>query len=84
MVDTHDNPVPGEVWKLYQLAHNLTGGVSTLLEWDANIPAFPELIQELHLAKEVIQGNIPNTPLFQSKHETVSNPVSHQLTQPYE
>lgn len=84
LVDTHDKPVPGKVWELYQLAHQLTGGVSTLLEWDANIPAFPDLVKELHLAKEVIRGNIPDTPLFQSKQELISNPVSHQLAQSYE
>lgn len=79
LVDTHDNPVPAPVWKLYQLAHERTGGVSTLLEWDADIPAFPELVRELQLAKEVIRGHIPDTPLFPSKKQTVSNPVSHQL-----
>jgi uncharacterized protein (UPF0276 family) len=28
------------VWKLYQLAHRLSGGRSTLLEWDEKIPSF--------------------------------------------
>lgn len=39
-LDTHDHPVCREVWQLYALAHRLSGGRSTLLEWDANIPAF--------------------------------------------
>jgi uncharacterized protein len=39
-LDTHDRPVCGEVWRLYALAHELSGGRSTLLEWDANVPAF--------------------------------------------
>jgi uncharacterized protein (UPF0276 family) len=39
-IDTHDGPVIDPVWALYRLAHQLTGGVSTLLEWDANIPEF--------------------------------------------
>lgn len=39
-LDTHDHPVCREVWQLYGLAHELSGGRSTLLEWDANIPSF--------------------------------------------
>ncbi|MBW4721508.1 DUF692 domain-containing protein [Saccharothrix sp. SC076] len=41
LLDTHDRPVPDEVWPLYELVHRRTGGVSTLLEWDADIPPFP-------------------------------------------
>ena len=41
LVDTHDQPVPARVWELYGLAQELTGGVSTLLEWDANIRTSP-------------------------------------------
>jgi uncharacterized protein (UPF0276 family) len=47
VMDTHDSPVRDEVWALYAQAHALTGGVSTLLEWDANIPAWPDLLAEL-------------------------------------
>jgi uncharacterized protein (UPF0276 family) len=39
-LDTHDHPVCREVWQLYALAHRLSGGRSTLLEWDGNIPSF--------------------------------------------
>jgi hypothetical protein len=46
IVDTHDRPVIDEVWALYGLAVHLTGGVSTLLEWDERIPPFPELHTE--------------------------------------
>ncbi|MCM2314027.1 MAG: DUF692 domain-containing protein [Thermoanaerobaculia bacterium] len=40
IVDTHDDFVIDEVWALYRHAVSRTGAVSTLLEWDANIPAF--------------------------------------------
>src|ERR1700756_1093748 len=46
LIDTHDNHVIDPVWNLYRLAHQLTGGVSTLLEWDAKIPPFPVLHAE--------------------------------------
>jgi uncharacterized protein len=84
LIDTHDQPVPETVWKLYQLAQELTGGVSTLLEWDARIPDYPELIEELFKAKKVMAGHIPQTPLFSAAPGTVSNPVSFQLAQTHE
>jgi hypothetical protein len=65
---------------LYRLAQELTGGVSTLLEWDANIPEYPDLIAELEIAKAVMRGEIPDVPVFDaSQSEVVSNPVNHQL-----
>jgi uncharacterized protein (UPF0276 family) len=40
ILDTHDDHVIDEVWELYRRAVARTGPVSTLLEWDANIPSF--------------------------------------------
>ena len=54
LIDTHDNHVIDPVWNLYRLAHQLTGGVSTLLEWDAKIPPFPVLHAEVLKAKQHI------------------------------
>ncbi|HEY6877153.1 MAG TPA: DUF692 domain-containing protein [Polyangiales bacterium] len=59
LVDTHDHPVPSEVWRLYRLAQELTGGVSTLLEWDAAIPPYPELVAELNKSHAALAGHIP-------------------------
>jgi uncharacterized protein (UPF0276 family) len=53
-IDTHDGPVIDEVWRLYRLAHELTGGASTLLEWDAQIPSFDEVHREVLRARECI------------------------------
>lgn len=50
-LDTHDREVIDPVWRLYRLAHQLTGGASTLLEWDANIPPFPVVHAEVLKAK---------------------------------
>ncbi|HEX3766068.1 MAG TPA: DUF692 domain-containing protein [Kofleriaceae bacterium] len=63
LVDTHDHPVPTEVWRLYRLAQELTGGVSTLLEWDAAIPAYPDLVAEAEKAHQVLAGELPAVPL---------------------
>lgn len=59
LVDTHDHPVPEPVWQLYALAQRLTGGVSTLLEWDGKIPSYPELLAELDKARTVLAGRMP-------------------------
>lgn len=55
LIDTHDSPVVDPVWNLFRLAQERTGGVSTLLEWDANIPEFPVVHQEVLKAKSVLE-----------------------------
>ncbi|MGE3314983.1 MAG: DUF692 domain-containing protein [Planctomycetaceae bacterium] len=68
LIDTHDGPVIDPVWELYRLAHELTGGVSTLLEWDASIPEFPVMHAEVlkaraHMTKE-LAGVAEPSPSF--------------------
>jgi len=80
LLDTHDQPVPTRVWELYRLAQSLTGGVSTLLEWDANIPNYPELVAEVHKARQVLGGHIPQVAVYRTPNEeSVSNPLNHQV-----
>ncbi len=50
LLDTHDDHVCDEVWELYRIAHDKSGGRSTLLEWDARIPSFDEVRAEAHKA----------------------------------
>ena len=52
LIDTHDNHVIDPVWRLYRRAHALTGGISTLLEWDARIPEFPVVHAEVLKARQ--------------------------------
>jgi len=54
LIDTHDDHVVGPVWELYRFAREITGGVSTLLEWDAKIPPFPVLHAEVLKARKVV------------------------------
>lgn len=51
LIDTHSRSVSNEVWQLYYQAQKLVGGVPIMLEWDADIPSFPELVAELDKAK---------------------------------
>jgi uncharacterized protein len=58
LIDTHDGRVVNPVWELYRLAHELTGGVSTLLEWDARIPPFPVVHAEVQKARNYMQSEL--------------------------
>jgi uncharacterized protein (UPF0276 family) len=55
LIDTHDEPVCGEVWDLYAQALQLFGPVPTMIERDANIPELPELLAELDRARSIAQ-----------------------------
>jgi uncharacterized protein (UPF0276 family) len=56
LLDTHVGPVIDPVWRLYQLAHRLSGGRSTLLEWDEKIPAFPAVHREVLKARKHMEA----------------------------
>jgi len=60
IIDTHDNFVVKQVWELYKETIQLTGQVSTLLEWDSDLPEFSILQKEVLKAKTIFNGgNIP-------------------------
>jgi uncharacterized protein (UPF0276 family) len=40
IIDTHSDHVIEPVWELYRHSCRLSGGRSTLIEWDEDIPAF--------------------------------------------
>ncbi|MCC9606870.1 DUF692 domain-containing protein [Blastopirellula sp. JC732] len=61
-IDTHDAAVIDPVWQLYRLAYELTGGASTLLEWDANIPPFDVLHAEVLKARDHITSQLGELP----------------------
>jgi uncharacterized protein (UPF0276 family) len=61
LLDTHDGEVVDPVWALYTLAHRLTGGASTLLEWDARIPPFPVVHAEVLKARDHMAAARPIT-----------------------
>ena len=78
IIDTHDQPVLPDVWELYRLAWSRTGGASTLLEWDGNIPSFDECHSELLKAKRYMDGNFDPArinPEAQPGEESLSTPV---------
>lgn len=83
LIDTHDDHVTDPVWELYRLAHQHTGGASTLLEWDAHIPEFPIVHAEVLKAKQhmgqalAADAVLPRTqPAEDRTQSTVPHPVS--------
>ena len=80
MIDTHNQPVPDRVWPLYVRVQQMTGGVATLLEWDADIPPYAELLAQLAKAKSAREGRLPQAaPPRAAAGETLSNPIDFQL-----
>jgi uncharacterized protein (UPF0276 family) len=78
IIDTHDRPVRPEVWELFRLAWSRSGGASTLLEWDGDIPAFADCHSELLKARDYMGGRFdpePAGPLQSGGSDAVSNPV---------
>ncbi len=59
VIDTHDHDVCQAVWKLYAQALQRFGAISTMIERDANIPAFTELYAELQQAKQIAYQTLP-------------------------
>ncbi|GAC1538237.1 MAG: DUF692 domain-containing protein [Polyangiales bacterium] len=58
LVDTHVGPVPDPVWALLGEAQRRAGGGAVLLEWDAEIPPFPEVHTEALRARAFLAGTI--------------------------
>lgn len=81
-IDTHDGQVINPVWELYRLAHQLTGGMSTLLEWDARIPEFPVVHAEVLKAKHYMHNELVGesfTGPATAPHGGAGQPVFHPL-----
>lgn len=55
LFDTHIGPIIDPVWKLYAKALEQYGQVSTLIEWDAEIPEFKVLEEEAARARLIYQ-----------------------------
>lgn len=56
IVDTHDHPIVPDVWALYAEAVRLFPDVPTMIERDANIPPYAELLAELDEARRIAAG----------------------------
>jgi len=56
LVDTHDRPVPREVWDLYHRLITRLGPLPTLIEWDSDVPAWSILEAEVACAESMLRA----------------------------
>jgi len=82
LIDTHDGHVVNPVWELYRLAHELTGGVSTLLEWDAKIPEFPVVHAEVLKARDHMTAELPGFGGDEAEEPASPRPTAIGIPQP--
>lgn len=54
-VDTHDRTIAPEVWSLFRDVIARRGGHPTLIEWDSDVPAWPDLEGEVRQAQSILQ-----------------------------
>ena len=86
LIDTHDGHVIEAVWELYRLAHQLTGGAATLLEWDAKIPDFPTLHAEVLKARDhggaqsgsIVADSVPE--IIEPEAFAISTPIHFMMS----
>ena len=57
-IDSHDNYVCDEVWKLYECAIKRFGSIPTLIEWDADIPDLSVLLSESKKAERYLNKHL--------------------------
>jgi uncharacterized protein (UPF0276 family) len=81
-IDTHDGRVIDEVWQLYRLAHRLTGGASTLLEWDAKIPPLPEVHAEVLKARRFFDDHLEPPADGAADADSADSPPSPAVPHP--
>ena len=55
LVDSHNQPVRDEVWKLYEYAVKHVGLKPTLIEWDQDFPPLETLLDEAASARSIMQ-----------------------------
>jgi uncharacterized protein (UPF0276 family) len=68
LIDTHDRPVAPAVWELFEDAVRLGARAPVLLEWDAEVPAFPAvhaqaLLAERHIERALARDAPPRSKL---------------------
>ena len=97
VIDTHEGPIIDPVWDLYCFTMEAIGRpVSTLIEWDTNVPPLSEVVAEAQHAQGIVEkmGLAPSSPSpFSLKYgegewpspylrERVAKPGEGELTEP--
>ncbi len=56
LIDDHASPVCDAVWDLYAQTLDLIGPKPTLIEWDTDLPALPDLVGEAETAQDCLEA----------------------------
>jgi len=56
LIDTHNDKVRLEVWKIYKMAIKEFGNIPSLIEWDQDFPEFSVLLDEAKKAEKILVG----------------------------
>jgi uncharacterized protein len=62
LIDAHNSPVRDPVWALYADAISRLGAAPTLIEWDNDLPAWPDLLGEARRAERVMAAASAKSP----------------------
>lgn len=54
LIDDHGSAVPQPVWELYRFLLERTGPLTTLVEWDANLPELERVLDEADQARAIL------------------------------
>jgi uncharacterized protein (UPF0276 family) len=65
ILDSHVGPIPDSVWCLYRKALERFGAVSTLVEWDEDVPELSTVLAEADKAR-CIEREVLRTPEVQA------------------
>ncbi|UUP16888.1 DUF692 domain-containing protein [Nitratireductor thuwali] len=55
LIDSHDRPVADPVWTLFETVIAAQGPITTLVEWDADVPDWPVLRSEAAAAEAILR-----------------------------
>jgi uncharacterized protein (UPF0276 family) len=58
LFDTHSQPVHDEVWRLYAHTVERMGPLTTMVEWDDDIPPWPRLVEEVDRARQIHEESL--------------------------
>lgn len=61
LIDAHDRQIAPDVWDLYRHVIQKTGEITTLIEWDNDVPDWPTLYQEAADAQSLMAEIGANT-----------------------
>jgi uncharacterized protein (UPF0276 family) len=82
LIDTHDQSVTDDVWKLYHDTRPRVPEAAVMVEWDENIPPFDEYLAESQKAfLPLTLGNSTELPTRTNEAaEAISTPVDFMVT----